>query len=488
MSSPDNRLFCRLDGLTVATREQQRMLAMAELGLLESAMVPIFEEATQTAAHFMSAPICLFSLMEPDRQRVKSAVGLSRLGLMNELANSRQFPRLESFCAHVVDSQQVLIINDTLNHPAFAHSILTQQYGVRAYLGVPVITSEGHCVGTLAVMDLAPHDFGMRDVEFLELTARWSMSEYERRYTNNTGSDMPVVPPPLPTPSSKNSLTNQLWVELISQLTQELRSPLTSVMGMASVLLGEIYGPLSRKQREYLEIVHHSGQYLLSLVNEILELSSLKDNIQKLNLASVDIEMLCQQAINTLQQAAQRREQQIRLTVEPGHRIWLLDKDKVRQMLYHLIFNLLQSSTADSIVRIHVSRRGNTLSIAVWVSHPWLGEGHPYPDLYSQPSLIYAGANNLEMELYQSYYDSNTDSDSAWNQSVNSVPFSAQLEAEEAFSEDKPGATLQAMTQKNLGFLLSCQLAEMHGGQITVQGGLESGYRYIISLPQKTEL
>jgi len=72
---------------------------------------------------------------------------------------------------------------------------------------------------------------------------------------------------------------------------------------MAGVVSREIYGPLTAKQKEYLEIIQNSGRYLLSLVNEISELGAL-DGTQSLNLISVDIEMLCQQAINILEEAA----------------------------------------------------------------------------------------------------------------------------------------------------------------------------------------
>jgi hypothetical protein len=336
-------------------------------------------------------------------------------------------------------------------------------------------------------MDLVCRSFGNRDIEFLELTARWSMSEYERRRTASPGVIISLPASPPPAPLSHDSLANQLAVELLSQLTQELRSPLTSVMGMASVLLREIYGSLTKKQREYLEIIHNSGQYLLSLVNEILELSNLKETVQELNLVSVDIEMLCQQAINTLEHACQRREQQIRLSIEPGRRIWLLDKDKVRQILYHLIFNLLQSSTAGSVIRVHVSRKGNTLNIAIWVSHPWLGEGLPYVELHSQPSLVSARANTLEMELYHSYYASETDLDSS-DKLTNGAAPAAWFESGETFSESDSPASAESSATRNLGFLLSCQLAEMHGGQIVVQNGTESGQRYVISLPQNAEI
>lgn len=180
MLSPDIRLSCRLDHEPGSEPEQQRLQALLELGLLEPESFPVFEEATQTAAHCLDAPICILGVLDRDRHLFKSAVGLSRIGLMNSLATSRQLPRLESFCTHVVDSRQVLAIPDTLANPAFADSLLVQSYGIRSYLGVPLFTSMGYCVGTLAIMELGPRTFTTKDIELLQLTARWSMSEFER--------------------------------------------------------------------------------------------------------------------------------------------------------------------------------------------------------------------------------------------------------------------------------------------------------------------
>lgn len=495
MIDSDNRLFCRLDDETVSAREERRILAIAELGILGLTNVSVFDEATQAAAHFLNVPVCTLSVMDQQRQHFKSFVGLSRLGLRNDPANSRQFPRCESFCVHVVDSHQVLAIEDTFTHPAFANSLLTQQYGVRAYLGVPLMTSRGFCIGTLAVMDLRSRLFTDKDIEFLEMTARWSMSEFERQQAVNSQVAIPstltksdvrkscakasTVKTTSVTPSL--SIASQLKVELLSQLTQELCTPLTSVMGMASVLSREIYGPLTSKQKEYLDIIHHSGQYLLSLVKEILELSNLDDSNQ-LQLAHVDIEMLCQQAISTLEGAAHRRGQQIHLSVEPGRRIWQLDKDKVRQMLYHLIFSVIQASNAGSIVRIHVSYRNSNLSLAIWVSHPWLGEGLPYTET-SAHSVALPIAHPPSAELAASYSMSPLEAKEVLLSQNSSKTKAAKPR------EQPNGNTGEALAapSKNLGLQLSRQLAELHNGQVITQSVSESGYRYIISLPQKAE-
>jgi signal transduction histidine kinase len=479
MISPESRLFCQLDGLTASNREQQRLKTLSELGLLEAESIPVFEEATQIVAHFLDIPICFLAIMHEDSQVIKSAVGLSRLGLMNEIATTRQIPRIDSFCTHVIDSHQVLAVPDTLDHPAFVNSLLVHQYGIRAYLGVPLLASAGHCLGTLAVMDLAPRPFSSKDIEFLELTARWCVSEFECQHLLKAQSAT-IHPDVLPSDANlsnleKHSSTNQVQIELLSQLTQELRTPLTSVMGMTSVLMREIYGPLTNKQKEYLDIIHHSGQYLISLVNEILELAKLNGVSQPLNLTSVDIEMLCQQAFKTLEQTATRREQQIRLTVEPGHRIWLLDKDKVRQILYHIIFGVIQSSSAGSTVRVHVSRKGEGLSIAVWISHPWLGDGMPEEiDGQYEPTKI--GSEEDWLQPYQL-------SEYQLSEYQEAIPGTASIQPQaEVIELEEKNAT--ETLYKNLGLLLSRQLAEIHGGHLLVQGSLDTGYRCILHLPQ----
>ena len=425
--------------------EDQRLQTLEKLGLLDSGSLPVFEEATQTAAHLLDAPICVLAVPDHDRVWFKAAVGLSRIGLMNSLATSRQMPRRGSFFTQIVEDQRRLVVPDASIDPAHAQNLLVQRYGIQACLGVPLFAANGHCIGTLAVMGLAPRQFSEQDIAFLELIGRWAMSEFERDLLKANRLE-PLgrtahLPPSLPhLPQAGQPTVKSI---LLSQMTQELSTPLTSILGMAKVLNQGIYASRPEKQQEYIQIIHNSGQYLLSLVNEIVELGALEDQNPALNLTPIDVEMLCQQAIGSLQQLAQRREQQIQLTVEPGNRIWTLDKDKVRQMLYHLVFSIVQAASSESTVRLHVSRRQQMLQLAVWASHPWLGDGIPVLDL-PQP-----------------------DRGPRLQPASPSVPLSASAE-----------------TRQNLGLSLSQQLAELHGGDIAIQGSAEEGYRYVLRLPQ----
>jgi signal transduction histidine kinase len=241
---------------------------------------------------------------------------------------------------------------------------------------------------------------------------------------------------------------------------------------MANVVGREIYGPLTSKQKEYLEIVQNSGRYLLSLVNEISHLGVMDEYNHALNLASVDIEMLCQQVLNILEELAKRKEQKLKLSLEPAKsRIWVLDKDKIKQLLYHLISSMIRTANSGSLIRIHISYKGNSLNLAISVSHPWLGEGLTSIDPYfGQLAVLNASTQPTSEQLS--------------NQPL--LPSAASASAELATSADREFISVNSFNRscESLRLLLSRALAELHGGQIDILGTPESGYRYVVSLPE----
>ncbi|MBD2103224.1 GAF domain-containing sensor histidine kinase [Leptolyngbya sp. FACHB-261] len=452
-------------------REQQRNQTLNRLGLLRNSVEPIFEEAVQRVSRFLPLPLCLLNLVNHDQLQVRAAVGLSSLSRVAgslrfttniasfdtlNLNQSRQFPLAESFCAHVIDAHQPLAVTDTLADPYFSSSLLVQQYGVRSYLGVPLISTGGDCLGTLSVMDLSPYSFTTQEVELLELVAQWAVSEVERRYLSSAQAEQSSQP-------RLTSPTNRTKAGLLSQVSQELRTPLTSVLGMTSVLHREVFGPLTAKQREYLDVIHRSGQDLLSLVDELLDLGALDGDTCELNLVAVDIEMLGQQILKTASHSAARRQQQLQLSIEPGCRLWVLDKLKVRQMLYHLLMHLLQSSAEGGVVQLQITSSADLLSLAVWSSDGLV------PGSLGSPA---------------SYYSSPLPADFQFMDQVALRQLDVPV--------DVPASGLDALAilewEKSLRLLLSYQLAELHQGSLGLQvmPASSTGFCYRLDLPQLT--
>ncbi|MFM2312754.1 MAG: hypothetical protein RLZZ04_2030 [Cyanobacteriota bacterium] len=500
MAKPQNQLFCRLDGLTPAARKAQRLATLNELGLMVAEAVPILEETTQKAASFTNAPISILGLVVEDELWFKSAVGLSAIDLTNQLATQRKILLSESFSTYVIDSQQPLSIANTFNHGTFTNSILTQHYGIKAYLGVPLITTTGVCIGSLEVMDWVTREFNQRDIDHLSLLARWCLGEFERHRLLKTQLPQAIVsgnqaqwqgvnpsvpeltnyPLAVPQPSQVQDLdparTSPIKLKLLSQLTQELKNPLTSVIGMASVLHREVYGPLTVKQREYLEIIHDSGQNLIGLVDEIVSLGVLSDRNAEVNPTTVDIEMLCQQVINSLADLSKQYQQKLSFSIEPGNRIWTLDKDKIRQALYYLTVSILEMSEPGGEVQIHVSQRNQALNIAVSISHPWLGNDFGETKLHAHGVTQ---ALSLNQNARRDFHHT------PGNLMAPNIP--PLLTSAALMMVINQENTLEQNTQKIprdiLGLLFCCYLTEMHGGRVVVQGSPSSGYRYILQIP-----
>jgi signal transduction histidine kinase len=278
--------------------------------------------------------------------------------------------------------------------------------------------------------------------------------------------------------------TNSIKLKLLNYLAQELLTPLTSVIGMTSVLNQEIYGPLTSKQKEYIDVIQDSSQSLRSLVEEILGLAELDDSAFTLKRTAIDIETLCQQVVTTLSPAASRREEEINLSMGPGPRIWLADKDKVQQMLHHLIFSIIQSAGAGSVIRVHLSRKEDGINIGVWVFHPWLGESLPHAKLYSD-YLQKVGADRgarSNSETSSLGLEPQLPKQTQGSQRL-TLAFSelAALVAQDA--ADTAPVLAGYGARERLGLLLCCQLVEIQGGKLSIQGTPESGYRYVLWLP-----
>ena len=479
-----SRLSCQLDGLSVTQREDQRVGVLQQLGLLKTSGIPIFDEAVQTVARNLEMPICWLTVMVQDQVWIKSAIGLSCLGLMNALASNRKLDRAEAYCTQVVDSSSPVIIPDTLAEPLFAQGELYQQYGIRAYLGVPLLTAEGICLGTLAVFDLSPHSFSQRDVEFVNMTARWCMGEFERDWLKGmtasqtitapqNDSASPLSSPDMSPPTSSAYSLSDVKLRLLKQLLRQVQSPLTAVIGMSSALKGEMFGPLNSKQQEYTQIIHRSGEQISAAIAQILTLDHIGTEPDQLALTPVNIELLAQQVINQIEETVNQRELSIRLSVEPGKKVWLLDKNNVRQALYYLLISLLDSAQSEAEIRLHLSRRQQHLSLATWIYHPCLGDGLPQVPL--QPPLLIDASLGIPPRL---------PTRKRFDQPLSIAKLETLLDHDRddsANGDQEPGHHL-------LGLLLSVYLCESHGGNISVQGSPDAGYRYVSQWPKVAPL
>ena len=139
--------------------EPERLAELWATGLLDSAPEAAFEEAVQLATWITGTPTGLVSLVDADRQWFKAALGL----------DVPETPRDEAFCAHtILRPGEVLIVEDALLDPRFADNpMVAGNLGIRFYAGVPLVSSGGHAVGTLCVLDYVPRSLPPGQVDAL---------------------------------------------------------------------------------------------------------------------------------------------------------------------------------------------------------------------------------------------------------------------------------------------------------------------------------
>jgi formate hydrogenlyase transcriptional activator len=143
--------------------------------LLDSPPEEAFDRLTRLATAVLHVPVALVSLVDGDRQFFKSQCGLGE-----PLATTRQTPLTTSFCKHAVGSGEPLVVPDARTDPRFIHNPVVAA-GVIAYAGIPLVTSDGHALGTFCVVDERPHDWTEEELSILRILATSTVCEIELR-------------------------------------------------------------------------------------------------------------------------------------------------------------------------------------------------------------------------------------------------------------------------------------------------------------------
>lgn len=157
---------------TVTTNETKRLKVLWQYDVLDTVPEEVFDDLTELAARICEAPIALLSLVDEDRQWFKSKVGVT----INE--TSRDI----SFCAHAIKQQELFIIPDATKDLRFANNpLVTSDPKIRFYAGAPLITPDGHALGTLCVIDKVPRELRPEQQQALRVLARHVMTQLELR-------------------------------------------------------------------------------------------------------------------------------------------------------------------------------------------------------------------------------------------------------------------------------------------------------------------
>lgn len=235
---------------------------------------------------------------------------------------------------------------------------------------------------------------------------------------------------------------NRLKDEFLACISHELKTPLTAVLGLSSLLKDQSLGKLNERQARYARLIYQNGRQLMTVVNDILDLTRLESDQLELDPDRVPIQIVCSRAYSKARQRQHSQNQnsetlaettQFTLEIEPGLETLIADERRLCQMLVHLLDNALKFTDQGGEIGLRVNMCEGWIAFTVWDT----GIGIPL----SKQHLLFEKFQQLEEPLARRF----------------------------------EGA--------GLGLVLTQRLARLHGGDISFTSKSNEGSEFTILLP-----
>src|SRR4029450_2232606 len=203
--------------------------------------------------------------------------------------------------------------------------------GYRALLSVPIVR-EGQIIGSLSLNRKVPGEFSAEVIDVLRTFATQSALAIQNARLFREIEDK----------SRQLETASQHKSEFLANMSHELRAPANALIGFSEVLGDRMVGELNEKQDEYLKDIHPSGQHLLSLINDILDLSKIEAGRMELELTDFHLPAALDNAMTLVRERAARRG--IALHADVDERLGQIQADerKIRQVVLNLLSNAIK--------------------------------------------------------------------------------------------------------------------------------------------------
>lgn len=154
-------------------KETLRLAKLQGYGVLDTIPEPVYDDITSLAAHICQVPIALVSLIDAERQWFKSKVGL----------DVSETHRSMAFCNQTIQQSGVLVVEDASVDERFkSNPLVTGEPFIRFYAGAPLMTPDGHALGSLCVIDHRPRQLTVPQIHGLRVLSRQVVAQLELRY------------------------------------------------------------------------------------------------------------------------------------------------------------------------------------------------------------------------------------------------------------------------------------------------------------------
>jgi signal transduction histidine kinase len=259
-----------------------------------------------------------------------------------------------------VDRRTIHLEDITLDAALLQASRVPKATGSRTVLAVPLLV-EGDAIGVILVARRTVRRFSDREVKVVETFADQAAIAIQNVRLFSEIQDK----------SRQLEVANRHKSEFLANMSHELRTPLNAIIGFSEVLLQGIFGDVNEKQREYLADVLGSGQHLLSLINDILDLSKIEAGRMDLEVSTFAMRDALESGLTIVRDRAARHGIALSAVVASEVPAIEADERKVKQILYNLLNNAVKFTPDGG--RVEVSVRAENGDVRVEVRDTGIG-------------------------------------------------------------------------------------------------------------------
>jgi signal transduction histidine kinase len=226
--------------------------------------------------------------------------------------------------------------------------------GYRAVLSVPMLRNE-RAIGSLTIGRAAPGRFSDNQIALLQTFASQAViaTENVRLFKE------------LERANRELSAASQHKSEFLVNMSHEQRTTLNAIIGFSEVLSERMFGDLNEKQEEYLKDIHASGQHLLSLINDILDLSKIEAGRMELELTDFDLPTALDSALMLVRERAGRRSITLQTSVDEQPGAMRADERKIRQVVLNLLSNAIKFTPEGGRIEVAAVPKDGSVEVSV---------------------------------------------------------------------------------------------------------------------------
>ena len=354
------RLFKELEERTIAlTRSVGELKALGEVGQVVSSTLDLETVLTRIVSHAVQLSGtdggAIYEYDEQSEEFLLRATDHMEEELITALRANP--PRLgDGVVGRAAASREPVQIPNILEERTYAPRMreMLERFGFRASLAVPLLR-EDRIIGGLVVRRKSIGEFRPEVIELLKTFATQSVLAIQNARLFREIEDK----------SRQIEAANRHKSEFLANMSHELRTPLNAIIGFSEVLGERLFGELNEKQAEYTDDILSSGRHLLSLINEILDLSKVEAGRMELELAKFDLPLAIDNARTFVRERATKHGINLDVTVDERLGDFVGDERKIKQILLNLLSNAVKFTPEGGRIGIKARQADGSVEISV---------------------------------------------------------------------------------------------------------------------------